>query len=48
MNTPEMKATSSKLEELVIGYNDAEKDKRRVWNDRGRLKREPLSRYQAQ
>ena len=48
INTPEMKATSGKLEELASDGATAEKDKRRVWNDRGRLRREALSRYQAQ
>lgn len=48
MNTPEMKATSCKLEELANDCANPEKNKRRVWNNRGRLKREALSRYQAQ
>ncbi|KAL8856892.1 MAG: hypothetical protein Q9178_006481 [Gyalolechia marmorata] len=49
MKTSEMKATSGKLEELAINPTNVEKDKkRRVWNDRGRLRREALSRYQAQ
>ncbi|KAL9029406.1 MAG: hypothetical protein Q9196_002348 [Gyalolechia fulgens] len=48
INTPEMKATSGKLEELAIDNTNVEKDKRWVWNNRGRLKREALSRYQAQ
>ena len=34
MNTPEMKATSGKLEELTTDSDNAEKDKRQVWNDR--------------
>ena len=47
INIPEMKATSYKLEELANNCANPKKNKRRVWNNRGRLKREALSRYQA-
>ena len=47
MNILEMKATLYKLEELANDCANPKKNKRRVWNNRGRLKREALSRYQA-
>ncbi|KAL8636459.1 MAG: hypothetical protein Q9228_006148 [Teloschistes exilis] len=41
-----MIATSGKLEELSLQPGNGGKEKRRVWNDRGRLKREALEKYQ--